>query len=140
MAGLKHLNRLENIIAAAEWDDPQIAEGIMLDSFDNVIEGTRSNIFAVCTGQLYTPDLSRCGVAGVQRDRVIDWARENNVPCKIKSLNLSELTVADELFLVNSVVGLWPVCELMDQNGQTAIWRQFPVCRQVQKWLNRANN
>lgn len=139
LAGIKHLNRLENIIAVTEWDDPQIAEGVMLDSSDNVIEGTRSNIFAVRAGQMYTPDLTRCGVAGIQRDRVIDWAGKNNVPCQIKFFNLAELTAADEIFLINSVVGLWPVREFIDQNGQNTIWRQFPICKQIQKWLNRAN-
>ena len=139
LAGLKHLNRLENVMAAAEWDDVQIVEGVMLDWAGNVIAGTRCNIFAVHAGQIYTPDLSHCGVAGVQRDRVIDWATKNNVPCKIKLFNLAELIAADEIFLINSVIGLWPVREFIDQNGQNETWSQFPMSKQIQKWLNRAN-
>ena len=139
LAGLKHLNKLENVIAAGEWDDPHIAEGLMLDTFENVIECTRSNIFAIRAGLLYTPDLSKCGVAGIQRDRVIEWAKKNNIPHSIKTFNLSELFIADEVFLVNSVIGLWPVRELIDQSEQTVIWRNFPIGKQVQEWLNCAN-
>lgn len=139
LAGLKHLNRLENIMAAAEWDDAQIAEGVMLDLAGNVIEGMRSNIFAVRAGQIHTPDLTHCGVAGVQRDRVIDWAAKNNVPCKIELFSLTELIAADEIFLINSVVGLWPVREFVDQNGQNETWSQFPMSKQIQKWLNSAD-
>lgn len=140
LAGIKHLNRLENVLATAEWNDAEITEGVMLDMLGNVIEGTRSNIFAVRAGVLYTPNLTHCGVAGVQRDRVIGWAAKNDVPCKIEQFNLTELLAADEIFLVNSVIGLWPVRELLDQNGQKESWNQFPVSRKIQEWLNRANN
>jgi 4-amino-4-deoxychorismate lyase len=74
LAGIKHLNRLENVLAAAEWNDPAIAEGLLLDQAGRVIEGTRTNLFCVRDGVLITPSLEQCGVAGVQRERVIEWA------------------------------------------------------------------
>ncbi len=133
LAGIKHLNRLENVLAAAEWSDADIAEGVLLDTAGNVIAGTRSNLFMVRDGVLLTPDLSRCGVAGVQRDRVMEWAIKHGVPCHIERFGLPELLAADEMFLVNSVIGLWPVREL-----QGRPFRLYPMSMQIQKWLNHA--
>ncbi len=135
LAGIKHLNRLENVLAAAEWNDAEIAEGVMLDMTDNVIEGTRSNLFVVHADILYTPSLAYCGVAGVQRDRVMEWAAKHGLTCKIEQFSLTKLWAADEVFLVNSLIGLWPVREL-----QAKTWSQFPVSRQIQKWLSYADN
>jgi 4-amino-4-deoxychorismate lyase len=106
---------------------------VLLDGDGNVIEGTRSNLFMVRDGELLTPDLSRCGVAGVQRERVMEWAKARGMPCQIRQFDLAELLAADEIFLVNSIIGLWPVRELQSRN-----WHQHPVARQVQEWLNRA--
>lgn len=133
LAGIKHLNRLENVLAAAEWHDPDIAEGVLLDSSGNVIAGTRSNLFMVREGILQTPDLSLCGVAGVQRERVMECAASHGVVCQVRNIVLTELLAADEIFLVNSVIGLWPVRELQNRS-----WSQHPVSMQVQKWLDHA--
>ena len=133
LAGIKHLNRLDNVLAAMEWDNPDIAEGLMLDFSGYVIEGTRSNLFVVQKGTLRTPDLSQCGVAGVQRERVIELATLNGVRCQIAQFTLDDVLAADEVFLVNSVFGLWPVRELL-----TRTWSQFPLSLQIQKWLTDA--
>ena len=131
LAGIKHLNRLENVLAAAEWNDPQIAEGLLLDTAGNVIGGTRSNLFIVRGRELHTADLARCGVAGMQRERIIEWAGKQDMRCHIGHYQLADVLQADELFLVNSVIGLWPVREL-----QNRIWNQHPISLQVQNWLN----
>lgn len=135
LAGIKHLNRLENVLAAAECSDADLAEGVLLDGAGNVIEGIRSNLFMVRSGGLITPDLSRCGVAGVQRQRVMEWASAQGVPCRAAQFGLDELLAADEVFLVNSVIGLWPVREL-----QGRAWRAHPLTLQVQEWLNHATD
>lgn len=135
LAGIKHLNRLENVLAAAEWSDPDIAEGLLLDIFGNVIEGVRSNLFMVRNGELFTPNLSSCGVAGIQRERVIDWAAKHGVPCWVRQFGLAELLVADEVFLVNSLIGLWPVRELSGRN-----WSHHPISMQVQESLSHAHD
>jgi len=135
LAGIKHLNRLENVLAAAEWNDEKIAEGLMLDDENHIIEGTRSNLFLVRNGKLYTPDLSRCGVAGLQRDRVIAYARQQRIVCKITDLTMDDLVSADEIFMVNSVIGLWPVREFPGFKCT-----QFPLSLQIQEWLNNENN
>jgi len=130
LAGIKHLNRLENVLAAAEWDDADIAEGLLMDAAGNVIAGTRSNLFLVKQGRLITPDLSRCGVAGVQRDRVIAWAEQCNMPLQVRDVSLDEVMHADELFVVNSIMILWPLREL-EQNS----WNDFPIAVQIRQSL-----
>jgi 4-amino-4-deoxychorismate lyase len=135
LAGIKHLNRLENVLAAAEWSDPDIAEGLLLDQAGHVIEGTRSNLFLVRDGKLFTPDLSKCGVAGLQRERVINYARQQRMICKVTELTLDDLLAADEIFMVNSVIGLWPVRDLHRFSSQ-----HFPVSLQIQEWLSNGSN
>ena len=54
LAGAKTLNRLENVLARAEWDDPAIAEGLLCDAAGRVVEGTMSNLFAVRAGVVAT--------------------------------------------------------------------------------------
>jgi 4-amino-4-deoxychorismate lyase len=129
LAGIKHLNRLENVLAAAECSDANFTEGLLLDAAGNVIAGTRSNLFMVKKGQLITPDLSRCGVAGVQRDRVIAYAKTKSIVVQIRDVTLPELLDADELFLVNSVMGIWPVRALLDR-----CWSEFSLTRQLQEF------
>jgi 4-amino-4-deoxychorismate lyase len=137
LAGIKHLNRLENVLAAMECSDarvldPEIVEGLMQDTDGNVIEGTRSNLFVVSGGKLVTPELSHSGVAGVQRDRVIEWSKQNKMPLEIRNIGLDEVMQADELFVVNSIIGLWPIRELEQRH-----WMKFPVAMQIrQAWSN----
>ncbi len=112
LAGLKHLNRLEQVLARAEWDDPEIAEGLMLNSSGHVVEGTMTNLFLLREGALITPELSRCGVVGVMRGVVMDAARKKGIPVVERTLALQELASANAIFVTNSLIGIWPVREL----------------------------
>lgn len=112
LAGAKHLNRLENVLARAEWQEASVGEGLLLDQSGHAIGGTMSNLFIVRNGSLYTPDLSRCGVAGVTRDRVKCIAGQISIDCHETEISLQSILAADELFLVNSLIGLWPVVRL----------------------------
>lgn len=108
LAGLKHLNRLEQVLARAEWDDPAIAEGLLCDADGLAISATAANLFAVSGGVLATPAVDRCGVAGVARAEVLAvWPH-----AQARAITLEELRQADELFLSSSVRGILPVREL----------------------------
>jgi len=115
LAQIKHLNRLEQVLARSEWDDPAIFEGLMLDSDGHVIEGTMSNLFLIKDATLITPDLSRCGIAGVMRGLIIELAVALNIPVVIKDLSLEDLKTADALFVSNSLIGILPARELSGQ-------------------------
>jgi len=115
LAGIKHLSRLEQVLARAEWDDDEIAEGLLFDRDDHVIEGTMSNLFLVSAGHLITPDLSDCGVAGIMRAMIIEIAASLGISCSIRPIMRTELFDAAELLLCNSLIGLWPVRQLDTQ-------------------------
>jgi 4-amino-4-deoxychorismate lyase len=108
-AGIKHLNRLEQVLARSEWSDAAIAEGLMLDRAGRLIEGTMSNVFLVREGTLYTPRLHRCGVAGVMREIILTQLALNTLDVVQADLLPADLSAADEVFLSNSVIGIWPV-------------------------------
>jgi len=116
LAGMKHLNRLEQVMARMEWQDHDIAEGLMLDGAGQVIEGTMSNLFMVKDGELLTPDLTNSGVAGVMRGLVIEIARDLNIPVKITDIRLPAMLQADGLFLTNSLIGVWPIRKIAEQS------------------------
>jgi 4-amino-4-deoxychorismate lyase len=108
-AGAKTLNRLENVLARSEWDDPAIAEGLIADADGRVIEGTMSNVFIAVAGRVFTPDLARCGVVGAQRERVRELLRRERVHCEERDLRWTDVLAAEEIFLTNSLIGVWPV-------------------------------
>lgn len=109
LAGIKHLNRLENVLARMEWHNPDIAEGIMLDMQANVIECTAANIFARFGDVLLTPDLRQCGVAGITRQRVLDLAPALSLKASVEAFNLEKLYQADEVVICSSLYGAWQV-------------------------------
>lgn len=113
LAGLKHLNRLEQVLARTEWrDEDCYQEGLMLDQQDRVIEGTMTNLFIVRGGELLTPELTGSGVAGVMREIILEEAAQKAIPCQVTALSLADVAQADEILVCNSVVGIWPVKRL----------------------------
>ncbi len=131
LAGIKHLNRLEQVMGRSEWSGETVAEGLMLDIHGNVIEGTMSNLFFVRHGQLHTPGLANSGVAGIIRDVMMDCCQQLNTPVHQNDYQLDEVVVADELFVTNSVIGVWPVKQLAEKT-----YRIGPLTQQLQQALN----
>lgn len=129
LAGIKHLNRLEQVLARAEWGD-EFDEGLMLDPSGDVIEGTMSNLFAVIDDELRTPDLHTCGVEGVMRNLVLDTARPW-LPTHVMTMSRDDLLRASEVFLTNSLIGVWPVTRLVDRHFAAG-----PLARRLQAALS----
>jgi 4-amino-4-deoxychorismate lyase len=107
-AGIKHLNRIEQVLARAELDK-DCREGLMCNEFGHVIEGTMTNLFIVSQDRLLTPDLSHSGVEGVMRGLVLERAVELSLEACVMDINKRDVLQADEVFLTNSLIGLWPV-------------------------------
>lgn len=132
LAGIKHLNRLEQVLARSEWQDDSIAEGIVLDKEYHVIEGTMSNLFYISNNILYAPDLSSCGVEGIVRNKVIELAPGLGLSIDIKNLSLESLMNADEVFMCNSIIGVWPV-KSIDMNAFSLGEKTQKIKRTLQK-------
>jgi len=120
LAGMKHLNRLEQVLARAEWDDPGIAEGVMLDTEDRLVCGTMSNLYLLSGSDLLTPSLARCGVKGVMRKQVQKAAATLGLQWQESDLRMEDALNADEMYFSNALIGLWPVREL-DEHRYTRV-------------------
>lgn len=129
LAGIKHLNRLEQVLARAEWDDPAIAEGLLRDQAGQLTEGTMSNVFLVQDGRLLTPLLDRCGVAGIMRARVLALAGRLGLECAEQRLDLADIAKSEAMFLCNSLIGIWPVRRFEQQHFTV----DNPVIRKLQR-------
>jgi 4-amino-4-deoxychorismate lyase len=118
LAGVKTLNRLENVLARMEYTNPDIAEGIMLDAQGNVIECTAANIFARFGDTLITPSLTQCGIAGITRQRILDIAHTLSLKTAVESFDLDKLLAADEVIICSSLYGAFQVKAVQVRNVQ----------------------
>jgi 4-amino-4-deoxychorismate lyase len=130
LAGIKHLNRLEQVLAQAEWRDTAIGEGLMLDTEGELVCGTASNIFIVREGTLLTPDLRFCGVRGVMRAQVLRAALALNIPVSEEPLWPDDLLQAQEVFVTNAVRGIRSVGQL-----DLTRWTHFNTADRIRKEL-----
>jgi 4-amino-4-deoxychorismate lyase len=106
LAGLKTLNRLDSVLARAEWTDARIWEGLMEDVDDNWVCGTMSNLFLRRGSVLMTPLLDRCGVAGVMRRFILESAADLQLRTVERRIHWQELKSAEEVFMSNAVAGI----------------------------------
>jgi len=127
LAGISHLNALEQVRARAEWSDDSIGEGILLDRDDFVVSGISANLFLVFGDRILTPRLDRCGVRGVLRAALLGAFRER---CEQRRIGLDMLPEADEVFLAGVVDGIVPINRI--DHWEYAVG---PVTREVQAWL-----
>jgi 4-amino-4-deoxychorismate lyase len=131
LAGIKHLNRLENVLARSEWSDPAVTEGLVFDGEDHVVGGTMSNLFIVEEGALVTPELWRCGVAGVTRERIMDAAAKRGMACREEAIPRSRFLAAQEALVVNSLIGAWQIRSCPGRS-----WEPGSVTARVREWLD----
>ncbi|MDN3522240.1 aminodeoxychorismate lyase [Halomonas ramblicola] len=128
LAGLKHLNRLENVLARAEWDDDAIAEGLLCDTQGRLVEATAMNLLWRRDGRLETPSLSRCGVAGTLREALMERLDVHEV-----DVGPEALEAAEAVWLANSVQGIWPVVRLDAAGGdERRRWELIALHRELQ--------
>ena len=136
LAGIKHLNRLEQVLARNEWENTDIMEGLMLDIDTNVIAGSMSNLFAIYPDKkLLTPDLSLCGIEGIVRQYILDHSSEFGYQSEICKLSLEDIYSASEVFFCNSIAGIMPVKQLVDHKFSSQLIaneiKQFLMSREV---------
>ena len=108
LAGMKTLNRLEQVLARNEWRDESVFEGLTLDTDGRVICGTMSNVFLISGQALVTPAITRCGVSGVMRRHVLTLLDSAGIDCEVRDVDAAELGAADGVFISNSQFGVLP--------------------------------
>jgi 4-amino-4-deoxychorismate lyase len=136
LAGVKHLNRLEQVLAAQELQASDADEGLLLDTENNIVEAVSKNIFLVKRGVLYTPLLTHAGVTGVMREQIINIiAPALDITVIEKDIAASSLTEFDEAFVCNSVQGLWTLKSI--SNNELVIGKTSKLIQlEVEKCLN----
>ncbi len=128
LGGMKHLNRLEQVLASRELENHPATEGILLDIDGHLISAISANLFLVNGGQLLTPRLDRNGVRGVLRARIL---RDFKSRCELRRISKAMLAEASEVFICNSVRGIIPVRSIDEFNYPVG-----PVTRELQHWLD----
>jgi len=129
LGGIKHLNRLEQVLASLELEDSPGLEGILLDGDGHLISALSANLFLVSGGNLLTPRMDRCGVRGVVRGLIL---RDFKARCELRRIMPDMLPEVDEAFLCNAVRGIVPLRRL-----DALEWNIGPVTRDLQAWFER---
>ena len=132
LAGIKHLNRLEQVLGRAEWSSLNIQEGIMLDLNGHVIEGTMTNLFYVKNNTLFTSPVLYSGIAGIMREIIMELASSHGYALCIQNFKEHELLSADEAFLCNSIIGIWPIKSINSTRFEIGL-----ITRQLQYMLSK---
>lgn len=126
LTGIKHLNRLEQVLLRRELDPFKADENLVCDSHGVVVGGGMSNVFWVRQGQLFTPALDQAGIAGVARSQLLDAANTLGISTRIGRYTPDSIQHADEIFMTNAVIGLWPV-----KRWGESVWAVGPVTRKL---------
>jgi len=116
LATIKHLNRLEQVLAQAQLAN-NFQEALLYDSDNNIISGVSSNVFFAKNKVLFTPKLTYAGVAGTIRAQIISLCQQQHLACQVLELHQADLLNADEVFFSNSIRGIWPVKSLQLRNN-----------------------
>lgn len=121
LAGIKHLNRLDQVLASRELEqtigldgnaENAVVDGVMLDQSGQVIECTKSNIVFFEQDCIVSPDTRLCGVDGVARNYIFDSAKQLGLRTRIDNVLPSAISEFKGMAITNSVLGIWPVSQL----------------------------
>lgn len=137
LAGIKHLNKLDYAIASLEWQGSDFQEALLFDTENCLVEACSRNVFLVKDGKLQTPAIQYAGVAGVMRQIILEELAPSLQLATLETeLSLADLLNADEVFLCNSVTGIWPVQSILRETR----FGRFPVTEKLQQALDRHRN
>jgi 4-amino-4-deoxychorismate lyase len=128
LAGLKHLNRLEQVLAARECRERGLDELLVCDTGDALVAATRGNLFLLRGEVLATPALTACGIAGTRRRLLLEsLAPALGLAAEVTTLMPAALATADALFCCNSLRGIVPIGQHEQQQ-----WSAHPVLERLQ--------
>ncbi|MDH5517754.1 MAG: aminodeoxychorismate lyase [Gammaproteobacteria bacterium] len=132
LAGIKHLNRLDQVMARNEWHNEQIQEGLMLDQHGYLLEGISTNLFVMMDNQWFTAAASECAVAGIMRNAIISISARIGIPIEERKIHQSELSSVQQMMVCNSIWGLVPVISCDQYRFQTG-----DICSRLQSEIEK---
>ncbi|WP_444998545.1 aminodeoxychorismate lyase [Aliikangiella sp. IMCC44359] len=119
LAGLKHLNRLDNVLAASECIKSD-QEALLCDG-EQVICGSRTNLFIFHDDVWKTPELKQAGIEGITKKRLLALMKDREITCLQTSISKNDLLNCQSAFITNSLVGIWPVSKINDKTLATKL-------------------
>ena len=138
LAGIKHLNRLDQVLASQELESEQ--EGLVFDQQGYLVEGLKSNVLVFEGDQVLTPSLEMCGVQGTLRQYLIAQAKDLGFQIQESVIDKNRLKSADGISMINSVFGLWPVLTLRDTDGKRQKYERHHQNKNIQQFLNKLHS
>jgi 4-amino-4-deoxychorismate lyase len=130
LAGLKHLNRMEQVLAVQALNGSNYSDAIMLDHKDNMIETTKKNIVMIKNNMLYTPKLNKCGVYGV----ALRWLQQQGFNLKWKKIEFKSLQKYDGMLVCNSIQGFTFITNI---NNKIKYKQQPSIIKDInEQWKN----
>jgi 4-amino-4-deoxychorismate lyase len=125
LAGIKHCNRLEQVLIKHEIDQNLVDDVLVCDYQDNVIETSAGNLFFRKGSQWVTPKLDKCGVSGVMRNYIIEIMRSGGINVVESSMPLTDVYDCDEVFVCNSLMKVIPVVRLDTSHKQISLKTEY---------------
>ncbi|HTA88747.1 MAG TPA: aminotransferase class IV [Polyangiaceae bacterium] len=136
VADAKIGNYLLSVLAMRRAREQGAGEALLEDAAGNILEGSTSNVFAVFGGKLVTPPETAAILPGITRARVLELARDAQLPLELRAISRAELTRADEVFITSSIRELVPVVKI---DGQpVGVGEPGPVARELLRGFRRA--
>lgn len=111
LAGLKTLNRLEQVLIKHELESHNALEGIVCDNNGDVIEACSANVFIYLDKQWLTPKLNNAGVAGVKRQQLLDLAKQSDIEIIEAIIKPEHFVAAEAACLTNALMGIVPITQ-----------------------------
>ena len=131
LAGIKHLNRLEQVMAARELQSLEVDDGLLSDDTGAIVEAVSANLFVRHGAIVTTPPVSECGVAGVVREVILDGAADLGIEIRQGSVRRADVLLADEVFVTSSIRGVVPV-----RSVESVTLADFSTARTVREYVD----
>ena len=130
LAGIKHLNRLEQVLIKSYPLPQGFDDWLVADIEDNIIESSMANIFFIKGNQVLTPSLAQCGVAGVMREHVMLALLEQHLNIECLPVGAERLIEFDSAFITNSILGIVDVLAI-----DSLTFTRTPITAQLRQTL-----
>lgn len=141
LAGIKHLNRLEQVLAKQELQQQECDDLLLCNQTGNVVEATASNLFYLKNGVWVTPKITECGVNGVMRKSILKFMHDHEIKFAVKNITTHDLLDAESVFLCNAIKFIVPVSSFYTANKNVTyqVPPSFKLLSTISEWLNREN-
>jgi branched-chain amino acid aminotransferase len=132
-------NYLNNVMAITEAKNLGFNDAIMLNSDQNITEGSSFNVWLIKSDIVFTPSANAGLLLGITREKIIEICNTNNIKLIIKDLTVQDVSEADEAFITSSTREVMPIGLIDDkvfdlkQNNTTkrlqALFKEFLLSR-----------